>query len=341
MVELTDSTINTESVAHSFSSLFSSIQWESLNSLDIGVFVVVFLSVLFAMYRGFIGSMLSLTGWILSFWLTHEIYIFAQPVLNKHMQTFYSMIVGYSIIFFVLLIFFGILNLLLFSLFKNIFSGPVDKFLGAIFGFVRGIFIVIILFLCFSAIMSIFMKVDVKNTDKVESLNKNNDLSSQNGDNNIPSIIKESQTYPLLVILSDNFIEYLPEKISDQLLKIDKAATDANEKSRKEKSIISNSSDMEKKRIAIDKLSTYADSETIDKVSKIISEYKKNSKNKNINEKSLKNDKNYGDNITDQTLKLLLQNYKDEYASGKILPNEALPKNELDNIEQLVKNDNG
>lgn len=112
-------------------------------AIDIFLIIIIISSSLFGLIRGFVASALSLLGWILSFYLTFITFPLIEPYLESKIANVFAIkIFGYSALLIVYLIFFGILNLSL-NLATKVFRGNMfNRAIGLIFGFARGIALV-------------------------------------------------------------------------------------------------------------------------------------------------------------------------------------------------------
>ena len=114
----------------------------SLNILDIAFLIVVFLSILFGVLRGFIRELFSLIFFIVAVVLSFIFYRDAGNVLMKYIDDRdISNFVGFISIFAVVLI---VGSLVTYFIKKICVVGPLksmDRILGGIFGLLRGILI--------------------------------------------------------------------------------------------------------------------------------------------------------------------------------------------------------
>ncbi|MBN8531011.1 MAG: CvpA family protein [Alphaproteobacteria bacterium] len=127
-----------------------------LNSFDIAVLVIIGLSSVFALFRGFVREMLSLLGWIASTWITFTFLNDATAAMEPHFSSKNPAVAkaaAGAALFFGSLIFFWILNSIIFAYIKAIKAGAVDRSLGFAFGFFRGVFLVSLAFLMYSTVM--------------------------------------------------------------------------------------------------------------------------------------------------------------------------------------------
>jgi membrane protein required for colicin V production len=124
-----------------------------MNGIDIAVIVICFLSILVGFIRGFIASLFSTTGWILAIVGNHYLFNSIGPFLDARFQSkILTFLIGYIGGLVILLFGFSIFNFIVLSMINKFRTGLIDRFLGGIFGFVRGSLIVIILFVCFETV---------------------------------------------------------------------------------------------------------------------------------------------------------------------------------------------
>jgi len=172
----------------------------SIHAIDYVVAGVILLSTLFAFIRGFIGSFLSLFGWVASIYLTYLTFplasiLFEGWISNKLVE----MIVGHTLLLLGFLILFGIVNLLASTAVKGLTRGMIDRALGACFGVLRGIIIVSFIFFIMSASFLAFTGNADINSDKKAQ------------DSILPKWLTQSLSYPLLKQGAAIMNELIPE----------------------------------------------------------------------------------------------------------------------------------
>lgn len=117
------------------------VQW-----VDIAIILVIGLSLLTGLFRGFVKELISLCTWILAIWLGFHYSQSLDPFLSSYIQDKSARTaVAFIIILFATLLIGGIINAIIVFLLKKSGLGGTDKTLGMAFGFVRGIFIVALL----------------------------------------------------------------------------------------------------------------------------------------------------------------------------------------------------
>jgi len=115
---------------------------------DFAILIIIAISALISVWRGFVKEALSLTALILAFWLALT---FQQPLANwlsPYIDTqSLRLIAAFAILFVVTLILGGLVNYLAGQLVKKSGLSGTDRFLGVLFGLVRGGLLVAILVL--------------------------------------------------------------------------------------------------------------------------------------------------------------------------------------------------
>lgn len=191
---------------------------EALTLIDYTVITVVVLSTIFAFFRGFVGSFLSLVGWILSIYLAYALYPTVQPFLQARVKNeIFAGVLGHSALLLGFLIIFGIFNLFVTSALKTLSKGMIDRSLGAGFGVLRG-----------GIIVSFFFFVAVST---IQIFNGGSD-SDKDKDKTIPKWITDSQTYPMLQTGKTLLAEFIPDSFNQRMAefhdKMSKKITDEN-----------------------------------------------------------------------------------------------------------------
>lgn len=116
-----------------------------LNALDVVLLVVVVLSALFAVLRGFLREVVGLLGWLVGFAVASrfsvdvgELFVWVRPTFQEP--------VGFFLIFSGVLFAFGFLGQLLKRWITPSDFSVVDRFFGLVFGLARGLLILMIAF---------------------------------------------------------------------------------------------------------------------------------------------------------------------------------------------------
>ncbi len=168
-----------------------------MNWIDVAIIVILVLSVLIGITRGFIASFLSLAGWILAIVLNHNMFPYIEPFLEAKFKTkILVFIVGYACGLLLLLFVFSVLN---FSIITAIGKGHhFDKALGGIFGFVRGLLLPIVMLLCFEIGVTTLQ-------------------GEQLSEKNIPLLLLNAKSFPLLKEGEETILELLPDVFTMKL----------------------------------------------------------------------------------------------------------------------------
>ncbi|MBA8666865.1 CvpA family protein [Holosporaceae bacterium 'Namur'] len=176
------------------------MNFNEFNLLDLAVVTIVALSTIFAIFRGLIASVLSLTGWILSIYLTDLTYPHLKEILvDKISNEVVLTAIGYGGLMIFFLIFFAILNGLISSV-KILGSKFVDSTLGAFFGFFRGFLIASFFYFFLSIGISLINGTEVKDEAKVA-----------------PNWLKNAQTYDLLKFGKQLLLTFTSEDFNEKL----------------------------------------------------------------------------------------------------------------------------
>ena len=113
--------------------------------IDYAVLAIIGVSVLLSVIHGFVRELMSLTGWIAAFFVAQyfaaDVAAFL-PAAVPH-ETL-RVLVAFLAVFVMVLIASILLAIVLSGLIKRAGLAPADRALGAVFGFVRGVAIVVI-----------------------------------------------------------------------------------------------------------------------------------------------------------------------------------------------------
>ncbi len=136
--------MDTENVVQQAGAL---IKGMSLTNFDIIIFFIIGLSILVALFRGFIKSFISSVGWILSLIIAlyfHEIFspLFAKYTASKSLAD----LCGFAGVFLVASIIIAVINGIILTLLKGSCGGILDRSCGLFFGFIRGCVLVSAMF---------------------------------------------------------------------------------------------------------------------------------------------------------------------------------------------------
>ena len=188
------------------------MDFSAFNNTDIAVLSIIILSVLFGFIRGFIGSFLSLTGWILSIIFAYAAFPYIKPYLEEHIASqVVAVVIGHALSLLVFLMFFGLLNALISRALKDMKKGFIDRIIGVLFGAFRGALIVSFFFFCVSV-----------------SLNLLYGNSSHKNEEVIPEWIKKAETYRYMKVGKEILAGFIPGTFSDRLEVVYKSLSKKN-----------------------------------------------------------------------------------------------------------------
>jgi membrane protein required for colicin V production len=177
----------------------SNFNISEFNWFDISLVSVVFISTVFAVFRGFIKAVFSLVTWGVSvaaavyfYPSVHE--ILAAKIHNQKLAIIASSI-GVFVIFFAILV---IVNVPVIRSMRKITGGFFDRFFGFCFGAARGVLIICLIFFSISL------------TSKMLHLGKDPDRPG-------PEWFAKSVTYPILEKISATLVALAPEDMPKHL----------------------------------------------------------------------------------------------------------------------------
>lgn len=123
----------------------SVIDWSNLSSVDWVIVVVLGVSILLSLWRGFAREAISLAGWVLA-------YIVANLYVGQMAQFLAQWIdnptgryaVGFACLFVATLMFSGIVQRVMASVLRITGLALLDRLLGTVFGFARGVIVILV-----------------------------------------------------------------------------------------------------------------------------------------------------------------------------------------------------
>lgn len=119
-----------------------------MTSFDYAVLVIVGLSILLSMMRGFVREILALASWIIAFFVAKAYVLELAPLLPEAIpNTSLRYLAAFLILFLATLLVCSLLAIALSQIFKHVGLSWLDRVLGAFFGMARGMLIVVVLVL--------------------------------------------------------------------------------------------------------------------------------------------------------------------------------------------------
>ena len=135
---------------------------ESVNIIDGTVLFLVFLSAILAYSRGVVREIMAIVGWVMAAFLA---FIFAPqvmplvkeipmigPILADSCEL--AIIASFAVVFAVALVIVSFFTPLLTSLIDKTAAGRVDRAMGFLFGILRGLAVIAIMFFAYKSILS-------------------------------------------------------------------------------------------------------------------------------------------------------------------------------------------
>jgi len=169
------------------------IDFATLTLVDYGIFLVLILSAILSILRGMTRELLGLAGWFASIFVAN----FTAPMIETPISDFLQVkglgvALAWALPFAASVVIWFILASLLAPSLKRIGFGKLDRWLGILFGFIRGFGLVLIVF-----VAAVF---------------------AAEGENNLPDIVKGSQTTPALSRSAHYFSGFVPKDYREKLI---------------------------------------------------------------------------------------------------------------------------
>ena len=119
-----------------------------MSIIDITIILIMLISLIIGIYRGFVREALSLCSWVAAIWLAYHYAWHMSSYLASYIeQSPLRVVLAYALIFVVSLLIFSAISHFLHSLASNSGISGVDRSLGVLFGVTRGIAIITVLIL--------------------------------------------------------------------------------------------------------------------------------------------------------------------------------------------------
>lgn len=117
-----------------------------MTSFDYAVLIIIGICIVVSMMRGAVREMLSIIGWFAAFYVAKTYATQLIPLLPQDIPSdALRVLAAFLILFLGVLLVVSLLSIALSSILKKIGLGWLNRFFGALFGFVKGLFIVCVL----------------------------------------------------------------------------------------------------------------------------------------------------------------------------------------------------
>lgn len=115
---------------------------------DYAVLVVIGVSILLSVMRGFLREVMALLSWVVAFWVANLYTAQLAPMLPESIPTpELRLLAAFVVLFLATLLVMTLISITVSHFLKAIGIGPLDRALGAVFGFARGMVIVLVVVL--------------------------------------------------------------------------------------------------------------------------------------------------------------------------------------------------
>ena len=168
------------------------MDFTALNFVDYAILVVLAISAILSTLRGMTREALGLVGWVISVIVARLLApILEEPILSIIPNEDLSAGIAWAIPFIVMVILWFVLATLISPGLKKAGLGALDRWLGVVFGFIRGVFMV----------TAIYLGVVI----------------GLGGEDNLPSAATEAQSAHVIPALGGLVNPLLPADLSEQL----------------------------------------------------------------------------------------------------------------------------
>ncbi len=121
------------------------VNWTVLNWIDWTIIAVLSASTLLSLWRGFAREALSLAGWVAAFILSNlyadELSVLSVDLIDNESARY---VAAFAVLFVGVLLFFNLLGLLVKQLIHLTGLSLLDRLLGTVFGFTRGVIVLLV-----------------------------------------------------------------------------------------------------------------------------------------------------------------------------------------------------
>ncbi|SFN97765.1 CvpA family protein [Nitrosospira briensis] len=121
---------------------------DDLTIFDYSVLAILVLSILLSMVRGVVREILSLAGWVVAFMVANSFAAGFAPLLPSGISgESLRLLLAFAALFLSSLLAMGLITMLISALVKTVGLGFADRFMGSLFGFARGLLVVLLMVL--------------------------------------------------------------------------------------------------------------------------------------------------------------------------------------------------
>ncbi len=178
------------------------------NNLDYVVIVIVLLSGLFALFRGFARELFSLAAWVGAYFVGTRFYEPVIPFVQRYIANERAAEWGAMACVFVgTLALLSILGFFIASLVKGRAMTSIDRGLGFIYGLARGVLVVSLVYL--GCAMILWPDIDEATVAQQE----------EDSDHTPPEILMNAKTRPIMAASAKFLMTFAPKEMIDEQLK--------------------------------------------------------------------------------------------------------------------------
>ena len=113
---------------------------------DIAILIIIGISALISLFRGFVREVLSLLAWVVAIWVAYKFSANIAPLLEAYVGLPSArQLIAFGVLLVATLMAIGIVNFLISKLIESTGLSGTDRALGMIFGVLRGIVLVTVL----------------------------------------------------------------------------------------------------------------------------------------------------------------------------------------------------
>jgi uncharacterized membrane protein required for colicin V production len=189
------------------------------NLFDLLNIIIFGLSIFFGLYKGFIKSIISLVSFGLLASLTIVIYKISDPYVSLYIEKpIIANLISILLSFLSSLLLTSVIYAKFMDFIRDIRGGAIDRLLGIIFGFARGVFVSALLF----CVMVFFVAEDFMEYKTFRDFAEDIDPA------HFPSWMSDGVTYKAIFGATTAFISFIPEKYVADIMDIEFVRIDKN-----------------------------------------------------------------------------------------------------------------